>query len=87
MTGFQPDAPQDMLYLDPDLPGLMPDLFLRETCGWGNRAFDIRFRREGEATGWEFVRGDKRRVTHRAVAVFEGRSCRRRRSAPQAFGP
>ena len=73
MTGFQPDAPEDMLYLDPDLPDWMPDLLL-QNLRVGKRAFDIRFRRDGETTGWEVVRGDKRRVAHRDVAVFEGDS-------------
>jgi glycogen debranching enzyme len=71
MIGFQPDAPDDMLYLDPDLPDWMPDLFL-QNLRVGSRAFDVQFTRTGEGTTFEVARGDKRRVAHRSMAVFEG---------------
>ena len=71
LTGFQPDAPEDRLYLDPDLPEWMPDLLL-QNLRVGRRSFDIRFTRRGDVTDWEVVRGDKRRVARRDMAVFEG---------------
>jgi glycogen debranching enzyme len=71
MTGFQPDAPDDMLYLDPHLPDWMPDLFL-QNLRVGSRAFDIQFTRTGDVTTFNVVRGDKRRVAHRSMSVFEG---------------
>jgi glycogen debranching enzyme len=72
MTGFQPDAPAGMLYLDPALPDWMPDLLLKN-LRVGDRSFDIQFAREGEATTWDVVRGDKSAVAYRSVeALNEG---------------
>jgi glycogen debranching enzyme len=71
MIGFQPDAPRDRLYIDPALPAWMPDLLL-ENLRVGRHTFDLRFVREGDTTSWSVVRGDKRVVVQRSVAVCEG---------------
>ena len=42
MLGFQPDAENDLLYLDPWLPPWLPDLTLRD-LRIGSQTFDIRF--------------------------------------------
>ena len=47
MLGIQPDAPNDRLYVDPDLPAWLPDVTLTD-LRLGRRHLDIRFRREGE---------------------------------------
>jgi hypothetical protein len=70
MTGFQPDAPAGMLYLDPALPEWMPDLRLRSLRD-GGRSFDIQFTRKGDATTWEVIRGDKSVVAYRSVEVLK----------------
>jgi hypothetical protein len=48
----------------------MPDLFLRN-LRVGGRSFDIRFTRGDDGTTWEVVRGDRRRVALRSMAVGE----------------
>jgi glycogen debranching enzyme len=67
LVGFQPDAPNGKLYLDPALPDWMPDLQLTD-LRLGAKVFDLRFWREGEATRWEVTRGDAGAVETRAVA-------------------
>ncbi len=55
--GFQPDVPNGTLYLDPILPAWVPDLIVRNLrCG--DKAFDVRFWREGEETQFEVLSGD-----------------------------
>ena len=49
MLGFQPDAPDERLYLDPALPDWMPDLTVRD-LRVGGTTFDIRFARAGATT-------------------------------------
>jgi glycogen debranching enzyme len=58
MLGIQPDAPNEKLYVDPDLPDWLPDITLYD-LRVGRRHLDIAFRREGEATVFEVIKGDK----------------------------
>ena len=66
MLGFQPDAPNHMLYLDPDLPAWMPDLILRD-LRLGSTAFDIEFVRTGKKTRFKVTKGPKDRVALRPM--------------------
>ncbi len=65
MLGIQPDAPNDRLYVDPDLPHWLPDVTLMD-LRVGRRHLDIRFRRDGDRTVWEVLRGEKKIVSHRS---------------------
>jgi glycogen debranching enzyme len=65
MLGIQPDAPNDRLYVDPDLPDWLPDVTLMD-LRVGRRHLDIRFRRDGTRTIWEVLRGDAAIVQHRS---------------------
>ncbi len=64
MLGIQPDAPNGKLYVDPELPAWLPDVTLID-LRLGRRHLDIRFRRDGEKTVWEVLRGDPKVVHHR----------------------
>jgi glycogen debranching enzyme len=64
MLGIQPDAPNDMLYVDPDLPEWLPDVTLMD-LRLGRRQLDIRFRRVGNKTEWDVLRGDAKVVHYR----------------------
>ena len=57
MIGFQPDAPNNRLLIDPSLPDWLPDLTLRD-LRVGTAAFDIRFVRDGAETNFTVLRGD-----------------------------
>ena len=61
MLGLLPDAPRDMLYVDPALPEWLPDLTVRD-LRVGKHKFDIHFWREGERTEFEVLSGDARCV-------------------------
>ena len=61
----RPDAPNDKLYVDPDLPDWLPDVTLMD-LRLGRRHLDIRFRREGGKTVWDVLRGDAKRVAYRS---------------------
>jgi len=65
MLGIQPDAPNDRLYVDPDLPAWLPDLTLMD-LRLGRRHLDIRFRRDGDKTVWDVLRGDHKLVAFRS---------------------
>jgi glycogen debranching enzyme len=65
MLGIQPDAPNDILYVDPDLPHWLPDVTLTD-LRLGRRHLDIRFRRDGDKTVWDVLRGDARLVSYRS---------------------
>jgi glycogen debranching enzyme len=67
MLGIQPDAPNDRLYVDPDLPAWLPDLTLMD-LRLGRRHLDIRFRRDGDKTVWDVLRGDPKLVAFRSSA-------------------
>jgi glycogen debranching enzyme len=57
MLGFLPDAPRNKLYVDPSLPAWLPDLTVQDLCV-GKHKLDICFRREGEQTAVEVIKGD-----------------------------
>jgi glycogen debranching enzyme len=76
ILGVQPDAPNDRLYVDPALPEWLPDVTLLD-LRLGRRTLDIRFRRDGEKTVWDVLRGDADVVSHRdsvmaRIAMAEG---------------
>jgi glycogen debranching enzyme len=64
MLGFQPDAPSGRIYFDPALPEWLPDITLIDLIFFGS-SFDVHFWRDGEATRWEVLKGDKRRFGQR----------------------
>ncbi len=64
ILGIQPDAPNNTLFVDPALPSWLPDLTLFDLRFGGHR-LDIAFRRDGEATVFEVVRGDASVVRRR----------------------
>ncbi|HEY5412163.1 MAG TPA: hypothetical protein VIJ94_15695, partial [Caulobacteraceae bacterium] len=66
MLGFQPDAPNQMLYVDPHLPAWMPDLTVRD-LRLGSTRFDIEFVRHGHTTRFEVTKGPKKRVARRSM--------------------
>jgi glycogen debranching enzyme len=57
LLGLQPDAPHEMLYVDPDLPPWLSDLTLRD-LRVGTQTFDIRFSRVGEKTQFDVLKGN-----------------------------
>ncbi|MBS0409626.1 MAG: amylo-alpha-1,6-glucosidase, partial [Proteobacteria bacterium] len=66
LVGFQPDAPNRRLCIDPRLPDWLPDLTLRD-LRLDRLKFDLRFWREGETTCWEVLDGDPKKVVQRSV--------------------
>jgi glycogen debranching enzyme len=66
MLGIQPDAPGNALYVDPDLPPWLPDVTLTD-LRLGRKHLDIRFRRDGDRTVWEVLRGDAKLVKYRSA--------------------
>lgn len=52
ILGLQADAPNNQLYVDPDLPHWLPEITLRH-LGVGNSRVDLRFWREDERTCWD----------------------------------
>jgi len=65
ILGFQPDAPNEKLFIDPALPEWLPDLTLIDLCV-GRRNFDIRFWRDGENSRWQVLKGEPQAVEHRS---------------------
>jgi glycogen debranching enzyme len=63
ILGIQPDAPNNRLYVDPELPSWLPDITLSD-LSFGGNTLDIAFRREGHTTAFEVLRGDPS-VVHR----------------------
>jgi glycogen debranching enzyme len=61
MLGIQPDAPNDRLYVDPDLPAWLPDVTLLD-LRLGRHRLDIRFRRDNGKTVWEVLKGQAKVV-------------------------
>ncbi len=57
MLGLDPDAPRGVLRLDPTLPQWLPELRLNDLCVNGER-FDLHFRRVGDTTVTEVLRGN-----------------------------
>ena len=52
ILGLQADAPNERLYIDPELPSWLPDVTLRG-LKVGKAKLDLRFWREGDQTRWE----------------------------------
>ena len=75
ILGIQPDAANDSLYVDPNLPDWLPDVTLKD-LRLGRRHFDIRFRREGEETVWTVLRGDATLVKYRSSVEEREALCR-----------
>ncbi len=69
MLGFQPDAPNKMLYVDPWLPDWMPDLLVRD-LRVGSALFDIRFTRGSGGADFEVVKGPSDRVARRPMTEW-----------------
>jgi glycogen debranching enzyme len=69
MLGFQPDAPNQRLYVDPFLPEWMPELTVRD-LRVGARSFDIRFAGTGKKTAFEVTKGPRDRVGRRAMTAW-----------------
>jgi glycogen debranching enzyme len=57
ILGLQADAPNGLLYVDPNLPEWLPDVSLRGVTV-GSSSLDLRFFREGDRTRWEVERAD-----------------------------
>ena len=69
MLGFQPDAPNRKIYLDPVLPDWMPDLIVRD-LRVGSMAFDIRFALKDGVTEHEVIRGPRNAVIRRPISKW-----------------
>jgi len=69
ILGFQPDAPNEMLYLDPVLPPWMRDLTVRN-LRVGKESFDIRFLRTDDETRFDVLKGDPDAVARRDVTAW-----------------
>ena len=65
MLGIQQDAPNDKLYVDPDLPHWLPDVTLMD-LRLGRQRLDVRFRRDGDKTVWDVLSGDAGFVSYRS---------------------
>ncbi|ANN58750.1 amylo-alpha-1,6-glucosidase [Mesorhizobium loti NZP2037] len=68
IIGFQPNAPDGRLYIDPKLPDWMPELALKN-LRVGKKRLDIDFWRVGAATQWAVSRGEARLVEQRSCAT------------------
>jgi glycogen debranching enzyme len=68
ILGIRPDAPHGRLYVDPTLPAWLPDLELHG-LRMGSHSFSIRFWREGEATQFDVLKGDRHAVVRRTAAT------------------
>jgi glycogen debranching enzyme len=75
MLGFQPDAPNKMLYVDPALPDWMPELTVRD-LRVGSLTFDIGFARKGEVTEFEVMRGPEDAVLQRTMTEWAEALCK-----------
>jgi glycogen debranching enzyme len=69
MLGFQADAPNKTLYLDPWLPHWMSDLTVRD-LRIGAAVFDIRFSGSGAETEFEVLRGPAAAVVRRPMTEW-----------------
>jgi glycogen debranching enzyme len=72
MVGFQPDAPAGRLYLDPALPDWLGELTVRD-LHVGRNVFDLHFRRDGQATRFEVLKGDASAIERRSYATASER--------------
>ncbi len=66
--GFQPDAPNKKLYIDPMLPEWLLDLEVSD-LRVGEEKFDLRFWRDGEQTRWEVLKGNKSAISPRSFTT------------------
>ncbi|MFL5333508.1 MAG: amylo-alpha-1,6-glucosidase, partial [Geminicoccaceae bacterium] len=64
ILGLVPDAANGRLYVDPALPGWLPEVSMTD-LRLGTRRFDLRFWREGDGTRWEVSDGGKHAVVQR----------------------
>jgi glycogen debranching enzyme len=71
IVGFQPDAPNQMLYVDPVLPDWMPSVTVRD-LKLGAVSFDIRFYRSSADTEFEVLKGPAGRVERRSMTEWTG---------------
>ena len=69
MIGFQPDAPNGRLLIDPTLPSWLPDITLRD-LRVGTQTFDIAFRQQDGVTDFEVLRGDPACVVRQPMTVW-----------------
>jgi hypothetical protein len=69
LFGLQPDAPQEMLYVDPDLPPWLNDPTFRN-LRVGKQTVDIRFSRIGEKTQFDVLKGNPAAVACRDMTVW-----------------
>ena len=69
IIGFQPDAPNGQLLIDPTLPDWLPELTLRD-LRVGRAVYDIRFTRTGPETDFQVLRGDPASVIRRPMTVW-----------------
>lgn len=67
IVGFQPDAPNGKLYIDPQLPDWMPDLAF-EDLRIGPVKLGMSMWREGPETKWEVTTGNAKMVEARSFA-------------------
>ncbi|MCW6511773.1 amylo-alpha-1,6-glucosidase [Lichenifustis flavocetrariae] len=67
MLGFQPDAPNGKLYVDPALPDWMSSLTVRD-LRVGAMSFNIRFERKGGRTDFAVIEGPQDAVVRRSMA-------------------
>ena len=66
MLGLRQDAPRGKLYVAPALPEWLPDVTLTDL--WlGRRRFDIRFRRDGDKTTFQVLKGNHDAVEYKAI--------------------
>ncbi len=68
ILGLEPDAPNDVLYVDPFLPSWLPGITVRN-LRFGRHCLDVRFWGEGSASGWEVLRGDGKHVRRRSLVI------------------
>ncbi|MBT2794684.1 amylo-alpha-1,6-glucosidase [Paraburkholderia strydomiana] len=64
VLGLEPDAPDEMLYVDPVLPAWLSDVTLRD-LRVGRQVFDIHFWRTDETTQFNVLRGDPACIARR----------------------
>ena len=69
ILGFQPDAPNKRLYVDPALPDWMNELTVRD-LRVGRMTFDIRFARKGMETEFEVTKGPTNSVLRRSMTEW-----------------
>jgi glycogen debranching enzyme len=68
IIGFQPDAPNKKLYIDPVLPDWLLDLEISD-LRIGPERFDLRFWRDGEQSRWEVLKGTKDAIASRSFTT------------------